>query len=55
MSTKKIFIVDDSPTATNLMTLYLKKLGYDISGIAENAEVALQLVDKFKPNGYSFG
>ncbi|MGY8815487.1 MAG: response regulator [Gammaproteobacteria bacterium] len=50
MSTKKIFIVDDSPTATNLMTLYLKKLGYDISGIAENAEVALQLVDKFKPD-----
>jgi CheY-like chemotaxis protein len=44
MSAKKIFIVDDSPTATNLMKLYLQKLGYCISGIAENAEVALQLV-----------
>jgi CheY-like chemotaxis protein len=50
MSAKKIFIVDDSPTATNLMKLYLQKLGYCISGIAENAEVALQLVKKNNPD-----
>jgi CheY-like chemotaxis protein len=50
MSANKILVVDDSPTTINLIRLHLKKLGYDVSGIAETAEAALQLVAKFPPD-----
>ena len=45
-----ILIVDDSETASSLIKLHLHNLGYDIAGIAQSAEEALQLVQKHTPS-----
>ena len=45
-----ILIVDDSETASSLIKLHLLNLGYNIAGIAQSAEEALQLVQEHTPS-----
>jgi CheY-like chemotaxis protein/DNA-binding CsgD family transcriptional regulator len=45
-----IVIVDDSPTAISLMKLYLVNLGYAVTGTADTAGSALQLVHHEPPD-----
>jgi len=45
-----ILIVDDSETTSSLIKLHLLNIGYDVAGIAQSAEEALQLVQKHTPS-----
>ena len=45
----KILVVEDTPSAMQLMTMYLKDSGYQVVS-ADNAKDGLSLVDKEKPD-----
>jgi len=50
MPPKSILVVDDSPTAVNLIKLYLVNLGYEVAGTADTADQALQLLGQHVPD-----
>lgn len=49
MPSDRILVVDDSPTTSGLIKLYLAHLGYEVSGVAESAAEALTLVEQLSP------
>ncbi len=50
MSGEKILIVDDSPTASYMVKMYLESLDYSVPWTTDNAESALQLVENHSPD-----
>ena len=46
----KTLIVDDSLLAEFALKAYFVKLGYEVVGLAKNAEIALEMVEKFNPD-----
>ncbi len=46
---KKTLIVDDSLLAEAALKSYFVRLGYEVVGLAKNAKIALEMIDKYNP------
>ena len=49
-STKSVLIVDDSPVMRNMLAKFFKENGFNVVGMAEDGEEAIQMFEKLNPD-----